>query len=82
MGHMLDRCDVIDLLEESTRLKRTLIVELKDGHRFEDEARDVFTDDRREEWAVFRAHEQVPVRHISFCYPATPPETSYRGKRG
>jgi hypothetical protein len=77
---MLDRCDVLDLLEDSMRLKRELIVELKDGGRFVDEARDVVTDDDREEWALFRSHEQVPVRHISFCAPAVAPEPSYRGK--
>ena len=63
-------------------MKRALIVELKDGHRFVDEAREIFLDDHRQEWAVFREHEQVPVRHISFCYPAVPQEPSYRGKRG
>jgi len=80
MGHLLDRCDVLDMLEESTRLKRAMIVELKDGRRFVDEASDVVVDADREEWAVFRAHEQVPVRHIAFCGPAEPPEPSYRGK--
>ena len=80
MGHLLDRCDVLDLLEESTRLKRPLVVELKDGSRFVDEARDIVVDDDREEWAVFHVHEQVRVRHISFCGPASPPEPSYRGK--
>lgn len=80
MGHLLDRCDVLDLLEESTRLKRAMIFELKDGRRFVDEASDVVLDADREEWAVFRAHEQVPVRHIAFCGPAEPPEPSYRGK--
>ncbi len=80
MGHLLDRCDVVDLLEESARLKRAMLVELKDGSRFVDEVRDVVVDADREEWAVFRVHGQQPVRHISFCGPAEAPEPSYRGK--
>jgi Rho-binding antiterminator len=79
MGHLLDRCDVIDLLEESARLGRTLIVELKGGRRFVDQARDVVTEDH-EDWVVFRDHDRVRVADISFCGPPDTPEPSYRGK--
>jgi transcriptional antiterminator Rof (Rho-off) len=79
VGHILDRCDLIDVLEESVRLRRKLVVELKGGRQFVDEARDVVTEEH-EEWAVFRAHERVRVADISFCGPAEHPEPSYRGK--
>jgi hypothetical protein len=79
MGHILERCDIVDVLEESVRLRRALVVELKGGHRFVDEVRDVVTDDQGE-WAVFRDHDRLPVAEISFCGPAEPPEPSYRGK--
>jgi hypothetical protein len=80
MGHLLDRCDVLDLLEESARLKRSVVVELKGGGgRFVDQAREVISEED-EEWAVFRAHDRVPVSDIAFCGPADVPEPSYRGK--
>jgi Rho-binding antiterminator len=79
MGHLLDRCDVLDLLEESARLKRSVIVELKGGRRFVDQTREVVSE-ADEEWAVFRAHDRVPVSDIAFCGPADVPEPSYRGK--
>jgi hypothetical protein len=68
-----------DVLEESARLGRKLIVELKGGRRFIDQARELVTEDRVE-WALFRAHEPVRVADISFCGLADPPEPSYRGK--
>jgi len=70
---------VLDLLEESARLRRDLLVELKGGKRFVDRAREVVANDGQE-WAIFRAHGRVPVADISFCGPLTPPEPSYRGK--
>src|SRR3954471_8121507 len=51
VGHLIERCDFIDMLEESARLHRPLIVELKDGRSFTDEARDVVTESSGEEWA-------------------------------
>jgi hypothetical protein len=79
MGHILDRCDMLDVLEESARMRRALVVELKGGHRFVDEVREVLSDDSGE-WAVFRGHDRIPVDDISFCGPAEAPEPSYRGK--
>ena len=43
MGHIIDRCDVIDVLEESARLHRRVLVTLKHGHHFVDETRAVET---------------------------------------
>jgi hypothetical protein len=79
VGHLLDRCDLIDILEESVRLHRPVMVELKDGRSFVDEARDV-TDGAAGDWAIFRLHDRVPLGEISFCGPAEPPANSYRGK--
>jgi hypothetical protein len=76
---LLERCDLIDMLEESVRLHRPLSVELKDGKSFTDEARDV-TDGEAGEWAIFRFHDRVPLGEISTCRLAVPPESTYRGK--
>jgi hypothetical protein len=79
MGHMIDRCDVIDVLEESARLHRRVLVTLKHGHQFIDETRDVEkTPDG--EWAVFRDHDRILIDDIASAGPAEPPEATYRGK--
>lgn len=79
MSHTVERCDIIDILEESVRMRRSVSVTLRDGRHFVDEARDVVTEEQGE-WAVFRAHDRVLVDDISSCAPAQPPEPSYRGK--
>jgi transcriptional antiterminator Rof (Rho-off) len=79
MSHIIERCDVLDVLEESSRLHRQVQVQLRDGHHFVDQARDVVTADDGE-WAVFRDHDRVLIDDISSCGPVEPPETSYRGK--
>ncbi|HVT08620.1 MAG TPA: hypothetical protein VHO67_14280 [Polyangia bacterium] len=75
----MDRCDVIDVLEESVTLRRPVTVELKGGGHFIDQPRDVVTADKQE-WVQFRDHDQVAVADIAFCAPAEVPEPSYRGK--
>jgi hypothetical protein len=79
MGHIIERCDVIDILEESARLHRPVAVELKGGGHFVDETRDVVTGDDGE-WAVFRTHDRVLIDDIASASPAEPPESTYRGK--
>jgi hypothetical protein len=79
MGHLMDRCDVIDVLEESVTLRRPVTVELKGGKHFVDQPKDVVTADHRE-WVQFHQHEQIAVDDIAFCAPASPPEATYRGK--
>ena len=79
MGHIIDRCDVIDVLEESARLHRRVLVTLKHGHHFVDETRAVETTPDGE-WAVFRDHDRILVDDIASAGPAEPPENSYRGK--
>jgi Rho-binding antiterminator len=79
MSHVLERCDVIDVLEEAVTLKRPLTVELAGGKRFVDRVRDVVTEDGQD-WAVFDSHERMPVNDIRFVAPAEPHEPSYAGK--
>ena len=79
MGHLLDRGDVLDVLEESVVLSRPVHVELKGGSTFVDQARFVVSEDG-EYWAVFRHYDTVPVSKIAFCAPTVPNESSYRGK--
>jgi transcriptional antiterminator Rof (Rho-off) len=72
MGHLMDRCDVIDVLESSAKLHRAVTVELKNGRKFVDQAKDVVTEADSPEWVQFR--------DIVFCAPADPPSSSYDAK--
>jgi transcriptional antiterminator Rof (Rho-off) len=80
MGHLLDRCDVIDVLESSVKLKRSVTVELKNGRKFVDQAKDVVTEPDGPEWVQFRDHDRVIVDDIVSCAPVDPPSSSYDAK--
>jgi Rho-binding antiterminator len=77
--HVLDRGDIIDMLEESVATRRPVVVELHSDKKFIDHVRDVVTRDG-EDWALFRAHEPVPVTDIHSCSRASPLEPTYAGK--
>lgn len=79
MSHLLEGCDVVDILEEAVTLKRAVTVELAGGKRFVDRVRDVVTEDGKD-WAVFDAHERTAVDEIRFAAPASAPESTYAGK--
>jgi transcriptional antiterminator Rof (Rho-off) len=79
VSHVIERCDVIDVLEESARLHRRVLVTLKGGRHFVDEARTVETT-ADGEWVVFREHDRILIDDIASCAPPEPPEPSYRGK--
>jgi hypothetical protein len=79
MGHIIDRCDVIDVLEESVRLHRRVSVTLKEGRHFVDQTRAVETTPDGE-WAIFHDHDRILIDDIASAGPAEPPENSYRGK--
>jgi transcriptional antiterminator Rof (Rho-off) len=81
MGHVVDRSDFLDVLEESATLRRPVEVHLRDGHRFEDIARQVVTQDG-EEYAIFEQHASLPMKSISDCRRAAPVEPTYAGTRG
>src|SRR3990167_635811 len=79
MGHRFDRGDVIDMLEESVIRRIPVVVELRDGRRFEDRVTDIGKFEG-EDHAAFVDHELIPLRHISRCMRASPPTYSYAGK--
>jgi hypothetical protein len=80
MAHMLDRGDVLDLLEEAVVLKRPVAVELRGDRHFVDHVREVVTRDGAD-WVVFKAHETVLLRDIHSVARGEPIEPSYAGKR-
>ena len=58
-----DRCDIIDILEESVTTGRVVKVELEDGNQFVDRVRDVITTEGQD-FAEFRDHGRLPVSGI------------------
>jgi transcriptional antiterminator Rof (Rho-off) len=80
MGHMVTRCDFLDVLEESVVFHAAVAVELHDGTRFEDRTREVVTQDG-EEVAIFDLHGEIPVSSIKSARRAQPHEDTYAGKR-
>lgn len=79
MGHVLDRGDLLDVLEEAATFRRAVAVELKGGRTFVDQVDDVVTV-AGEDWAVFHNHERVAVGDISSCARTDTPAPSYAGK--
>ena len=79
MAHMLDRCDIIDLLEEAARTGGTVSVQTAGGQRFVDWVRDVETTGG-EDFATFREHGRVAVSDIRDCARGAPPDSSYDAK--
>jgi predicted RecB family endonuclease len=71
MTHQIDRCDFIDMLEESAVTGLAVSVRLKNGDHFVDEVRDVTTSDGTD-WAIFRQHGQIAVNDIRDCVRAEP----------
>lgn len=80
MGHRLDRGDVIDMLEESKMRNIPVVVQLRDGKVFEDRVKDIGKYEG-EDFVAFADHEFTPLRRISSCRRANPPEMTYHGKR-
>jgi Rho-binding antiterminator len=80
MGHVVDRCDIIDLLEEAVTLRRAVAVEVVGDRRFQDHVRDVITESG-EDYAVFADHGSIAVSDIRRAARAEPVEPSYAGKR-
>jgi hypothetical protein len=71
MSHQVDRCDFIDILEESAVTGLSVSVRLKNGHHFVDRVRDVVTKDGVDS-AIFHDHGQIPVDEIRDCTRAEP----------
>ena len=81
MGHLVEACDFLDVLEESAVLKSPVIVELRHGERFTDHVRDVITEEGQD-FAVFANHDRIPLHAIADVIRAHPPESTYAGKLG
>lgn len=76
MRYKADRCDFIDVLEESVATGRNVAVGLRGGQYFIDRVRDVVTQDG-EDWAVFRDHAWVAVSDIEECIRARPRDATH-----
>jgi hypothetical protein len=61
-----NRCDILDVLEESVTTGRTVAVELTGGAHFVDLVRDVVTSGG-EDFAEFKQHGRLAVTEISSC---------------
>ena len=79
MGHLIDRGDVIDMLEESVIRRIPVVVILRDGRIFEDRVQEIGKYEG-EDWVAFADHEFTPLRQISKCRRAYPPAYTYAGK--
>jgi Rho-binding antiterminator len=79
MSHQVERCDFIDMLEESAKMHRTLAVTLRGDTHFADSVRDIVTESG-EDFAIFRDHGRVPVSQILDCVWTSPREETYDGK--
>ena len=76
MGHLVDRCDFIDILEESATTGGSVAVVLSGGQHFTDRVKDVVTHDH-EDWVQFREHSWVPLKDIEDCGRAEPRDATY-----
>jgi transcriptional antiterminator Rof (Rho-off) len=72
MGHNIDRCDVIDILEESVTTKRPVEIKLEGGRQFTDQVRDVVTE-AGADYVDFRDHGRMPVADIRSAARAEQP---------
>lgn len=81
MGHQLERCDFIDVLEEAAVRGTEVVIDLRHGGQFTDAVRDVVTEDGQE-FALFKQHGRLPVHAISDARRAHPREATYEGKLG
>jgi hypothetical protein len=79
MSHKVERCDFIDMLEESAKMHRPIAVTLRGDIHFAETVRDVVTE-AGEDYALFRAHGRVAVREILDCVWTAPRSDSYDAK--
>ena len=79
MSHQVERCDFIDMLEESAKMHRPIAVTLTGDTRFADAVRDVVTE-AGEDYAIFRDHGRVAVSDILDCVWTEPRAETYDSK--
>jgi hypothetical protein len=75
MGQAHDRGDILDILEESVTTGGWVEVELRDGKKFVDHARDVITTNG-EDFVEFSEEGRHGVSEISDCYRAMRPQST------
>lgn len=67
MRHVvIDRCDILDLLEIAVRSHHPVEVELRDGQRFRDQVRDIHTTGG-EDYIEFQQRPKIPLTAIASC---------------
>jgi transcriptional antiterminator Rof (Rho-off) len=75
----MDRCDVLDVLEEAVRARGSVEVRFRDGETIEVRVREVVTRGG-EDYALLANADAVPVSQISACRRLRPPGKSYDPK--
>jgi hypothetical protein len=63
MGHIIDNCDILDVLEESVVSKRPVNIQLQGGRTFTDQVKDVVTEGGAD-YVDFRDQGRIPVADI------------------
>ena len=81
MGHIVESCDFLDVLEEAATLGTEVAIDLRDGGHFTDSVRDVVTEDGQD-FALFKNHGRVALHAVSDARRAAPRVDSYEGKLG
>jgi transcriptional antiterminator Rof (Rho-off) len=81
MGHIVETCDFIDVLEEAAVLGTEVAIDLRDGGHFTDTVRDVVTEEGQD-FATFKNHGRLALHSVANARRATPRVDSYEGKRG
>jgi hypothetical protein len=79
MSHLVERCDFIDMLEESARMHRPVSVTLRGDKRYQDVVRDVVTENG-EDFVEFQEHGRLSVHEILDCVWTAPRSDSYDAK--
>jgi Rho-binding antiterminator len=72
MGHIIDSCDVLDILEESVTLGRPVAIQMQGGRSFTDQVKDVVTE-AGADYVDFRDHGRVAVADIRSAARAEQP---------
>ncbi len=80
MGHIIDSCDVIDILEESVVRKQPVAIHMHGGRSFTDQVKDVVTEGGAD-YADFRDHGRVPVADIRSAARADPEQPAVNNPR-
>ncbi len=78
-GEDIDRCDILDVLEEAVTTGRKVTVQLRDGRQFVDNVTDVETTDGQD-IARFKSEGEIAVNDIRDCLRAEVAEPTYDAK--